>query len=708
MTGSLFAHNLHKEDIEIIRMYKYQLHKVVAFTVLVMIVQLCSAQEKLDFSVFDFGIDQFSTTAQDKRFEKFDGDGYRYAIIKVKAVDGEGGLEGFTFNFGTLNSIVESHDDELWVYVQHNAKTVTIKRPGYKPIERYNLETTIQPGKVYEMRITMSRIRKEIERSITKQVLQFIVTPSNENAFVKVRNVKADGDYEPWGAVDETGSIDKIMEFGTYDYIITAPDYVQSSGRLVLSDSKNTHVEKVTLKPNFGFLSITDAYGITGAQVFVDDKMVGTVPYRDNTKRWECGSHSLTITNGDLYKPFKTTFMIVQGDTTTLSPKLESDFAQATIHVDADAEIFVDGKSKGRKTWTGPLKAGNYIIECKQENHKTTSMSINVQADKAEIFEVPAPIAITGSVYVRSSPSGATIEIDGVEKGTTPKLIQDLMIGGHTIKLKLDNHKTEQCDVFIKEGETESIDVTLSDIAHMTIDSNPSHSKLFINGVNVGITPYSKEMSSGDYDIEIRHSKYQTYQKRIHLDSSHPSIEISLNRQYQRPFTFYVQPFMQVGSNMAVGGSIGGYISNVNIEGYYAMGMKESEMIYWNSVSGDKRPCGYTYKANTMGGRLGYGLIFGTRLRLTPQIGIGVVSIKSKKTYNVTPSFDASKAYSVTASIGAKLEYAFASCLGVYVAPEYDFTIKRSNYFSRMEPISSTVKGFASGINLRVGLSLFF
>lgn len=239
-------------------------------------------------------------------------------------------------------------------------------------------------------------------------------------------------------------------------------------------------------------------------------------------------------------------------------------------------------------------------------------MSINVQADKAETFEVPAPIAITGSVYVRSNPSGATIEIDGVEKGTTPKLIQDLIIGSHTIKLKLDNHKTEQYDVFIKEGETENTDVTLSDIAHMTIDSNPSHSKLYINGENAGITPYSKEMSSGDYDIEIRHNKYQTYQKRMHLDSSHPSIEISLKRQYQRPFTFYVQPFVQVGGNMAIGGSIGGYISNVNIEGYYAMGMKESEMIYWNSVSGDERPCGYTYKANTIGGRLGYGLIFGT------------------------------------------------------------------------------------------------
>ena len=154
------------------------------------------AQEKLDFNVVSFRIDQFSTTAQDKRFEKFDDDGKRYAIIKVKDVDGEGDLEGFTFYFGALNSWSVSHDDELWVYVQRNAKTVTIKRPGYKTIEKYDLNTTIQPGKTYEMRITMSRVRKVVEHDITKQVLQFIVTPSNEKAIVKVKKANYSGDYD--------------------------------------------------------------------------------------------------------------------------------------------------------------------------------------------------------------------------------------------------------------------------------------------------------------------------------------------------------------------------------------------------------------------------------------------------------------------------------------------------------------------------------
>ena len=662
------------------------------------------AQEKLDFNIVSFGIDQFSTTAQDKRYEKMDGDGNRYAIIKVKDVDGEGNLEGFTFNFGALNSIVESHDDELWVYVQRNAKTVTIKRPGYKTIEKYDLNTTIQPGKTYEMKITMSRVRKVVEHDITKQVLQFIVTPSNENAIVKLKKANSSEDYELWGAVDETGSIDKILDFGTYDYVVSAQNYESSMGRVTLSNSKTTFVEKVSLKPNFGFVVVDDAYGISGAQVYIDDIKVGTIPYRDKNRRLSCGTHKITVTNGDLYKPYNSTFIIQQGETTQLSPKLESDFAETTIKVDADAEIFIDGKSKGRRSWTGPLKAGKYVIECKQEKHKKTSISINVKADKSETFEVPAPVAITGSLYVRSTPSGAFINIDGDYKGDTPSLIHNVLIGEHEVTLTLRNYKTERYKVNVREGETENIDGVLSNITQMTINSNPSNAKLIINNKEVGNTPFSENMPSGDYDVEISHNKYQTYRQKVHLDSSNPTLTIDLIRQYMAKSSFYIQPTLQVGSSTAFGGTIGCYISNVNVEGYCLVSSDESEDIWWNSTSTSsyERPFSYTYKPTYFGGKVGYGIIVGSRIRITPQLGLGAVSIDG------TGKKGDSKGFASLLTIGCKLDYAFASCLSINITPEYGMGMSKSNNFEKLSDLSSKIKGWADGFNCRIGLALFF
>lgn len=685
----------------------------------------CLAQNKLEFNVLDFHIDQFSTTAQDKRYEKFDSDGERYAIIKVKDADGEDDLKGFIYNFGNLKHEEKLHEDELWVYVQRNAKTVTIKRSGYKTIERYDLRTTIQPGKTYVMILTMAHIRQEVVHNINKQVLQFIVTPANENATVKVKRVDKDSDYQPWGAVDETGSIDKLLEFGTYDYEIQAKDYNVFSGRVTLSTDAAKYIERVTLKPNFGFLDIEATNAISGAQIIVDDEMIGTVPYKNADRRFTCGSHKLTITNGELYKPYETTFTIEQGETTHIAlPLLESDFAKTTIIVDIDAEIFIDGKRVGNKKWKGPLKAGRHVITCQKTNHKESSTVINVKADAAETFTVPAPAPITGSLYVRSTPSGAKIFIDGEEKGVTPMILPNVLIGSHRVTLSLANYNEESAIVTINEGKTEKLDRKLSDVARMVINSVPSGSRISINGREEGITPFTRMMLSGDYNIELQYEKYKTYNKKVHLDSSNPERTIKLKRQFLQPNSFYIQPYLQVGSMKSFGVAVGGYISNVNIEAYYSAGTEESEMIYWNSEiirisSGEKyipifKSIGYTYKASIYGGRFGYGLILGTRMRIIPQIGIGVVRIHSAETgdegetyYQATP-FDASQTYAMSVTMGGKLELTMLNHLGLFIAPEYSATIKKGKVFNAMLEVSNKLNNFVSGLNVHIGLNIFF
>lgn len=688
--------------------------QIVVLIILFLLPALCSsaqdAQEKLDCHVVSFEMEQFSTTAQERRYEKIDKNGDRYAIIKIKDRDGRANLSGFTFNFGTLNSEVKPHGDELWVYVQRNAKTVTIRHPDYKTIEKYDLNTTIQPGKTYVMLLTMDDIVKNIKREVKKQILQFKVTPANEKAVVKVKKAEDKGEYELWGEVDGAGTIDQMLAFGVYDYEVKAiaSDYLPSTGRIKLSDSRNKYVEKVNLKPNFGFLEVDGNNGATGGEIYVDDLKIGIVPYSDTSTRWKCGNYQITIRNGDLYKPYNSTFVINQGETTKISPKLESDFAQTTISVDGNAEILIDGQFKGYGSWTGPLKTGEYTIICRKANHRESSRMITIKPNESETFTIPAPKPITGNIYISSRPSGATIYIDGETKGTTPSLLQEALIGRHKVQLRLANHKTENRDVVIKENETLDLDITLSDMAHMTIDSKPSNATLYINNHEVGTTPYSADMASGDYDILIKKRKYKDYSQRVHLDSSTPTKSIKLNRQYLFPNSFYIQPTFQIGSFMAAGGQIGGYISNVNIEASYLYGMDESEMIYWNATLSDAKPCGYTYRASAIGVKLGYGIIIGTRMRITPQAGIEIVQLSSSDSYNLDTSFDASETYAVSSSISAKFECAIANNFGFYLSPEYTFAVKKGNYYTDMESVSDKIKGFVTGANVKLGVSLFF
>ncbi|MCR5159782.1 MAG: PEGA domain-containing protein [Prevotella sp.] len=388
-----------------------------------------------------------------------------------------------------------------------------------------------------------------------------------------------------------------------------------------------------------------------------------------------------------------------QNQTYKESVTLRPNFAAITLSVAADADIFVNGERKGHQQWSGNLRAGQYTVEVRQEKHKPATQVIVVEENRPQTYQLTPPTPITGTLQVTSQPLGARVVVDGQERGVTPLSVTGLIIGSHQLELHLQNHKSESQRFDIKEDDTTPIDIKLSDIARMTIKSRPAGATLTIDGRSVGQTPYAADMASGDYDIRLVKPGWHDYQRRVHLDSSSPEVTLSLNRQYQQPSAFYFQAGMQAGTMMGISATVGAYISGVNLEAGYTLGLDKSEDIFWNYTGqDDQRPHLCQYKPSAMTVRAGYGIIFGTRLRITPQVGASILQIKS----------DDSKTNAVSATFGARADYALASNIGIFAAPEATFAVKKGETFKLLEPVSSKIKGWDTGFNLRAGLTLFF
>ena len=77
---------------------------------------------------------------------------------------------------------------------------------------------------------------------------------------------------------------------------IKAPNYNVSKGRVKLTTSDSTYVEKVKLIPNFGYLEVQDPGNASGAKVFVNNEEVGTVPYK---KRYQMGLRYIRTVVGE-------------------------------------------------------------------------------------------------------------------------------------------------------------------------------------------------------------------------------------------------------------------------------------------------------------------------------------------------------------------------------------------------------------------------
>ena len=321
---------------------------------------------------------------------------------------------------------------------------------------------------------------------------------------------------------------------------------------------------------------------------------------------------------------------------------------------------------------------------------KNSAQYIKVEKNASRTIQLDSPTPITGTLSVSSNPLGATVTIDGIEWGETPQNI-DIPIGHHTVVFTKPNYRSDTAQVDIAENLTTDLSRTLVNYAKITFNSSPKGASLSIDGKSVGTTPYTEEMASGDYLIRLTAPKYRTYEQRVHLDSSNPTLDVKLSQQYIRPTTIYLQGGGIVGARTGIGASLGAYIHNFNAEAFFSVVLDTGEFYVCNNRPGDASR--HELKPLCFGGRIGYGIMTGKRCRITPQIGLMEV-LMTNHPYT----------YSLSLTAGMRAEFAFSSYFGMSASGEWSFAVNKKETFKRLSEVSSKVNGWANGGNLFVGI----
>lgn len=606
-----------------------------------------SAQEKLRFSITDFDADPFDLSAKDSKYEKFDGNGERYAIIKITSTNPADDLSEYNFNFGNMKHIVEDHDGTLWVYVQRNAKMVTITRNGYLPINRYDLNTSIESGKNYVMTLSSE------EKKVYMQMVQFNVRPLGTNAVVMVRNGIPGSQEELLGYVDTTGSVAKNLAYGNYTYKVLAENYIMAEGRFTLDNRGKTLVENIELKPNY---------------------------------------------------------------------------SEITFKVDADAEIYINGELKGTRQWSGVLNAGRYYVECRQPDHKPTSQTIEVTDNDNRTVVLKTPEPITGTLAIISNPLGADFTIDGIPYGQTPQNI-DLLVGKHTVDVTMTGYKPVNKSFEVKEDKIVDLNVTLIAAANTLIESDPTNSKLYINGKYKGETPYTYDGEAGNFKLKLTSKGYETIEKNVFLgDTDHMAFTLEkketdgTNKRSKdddsnrvkdttsdksktqgsssKDFELYAEVGVGIGAAMNANVGVGAYFKNFNVEVDYSYGFTKSPTVYWDY----NQEC--TYRPSLiLTGKIGYGFSVGKKSKLTPQIGYKFTKLSEDSDSGQTYINGAN---CTALNIGVRTFYKFNSNIGVSITPEYAIGLTKSEGYKLLSTLGSKITGLAEGFSGKVSLVLTF
>ena len=352
--------------------------KLFAVVLLVFFAMPAVAQQKQKFHIESFSENSFDMSAREKPTSRDDGTGTLYAIIKVRSTDPDDDLRAYDLDFDYLKDVQEVHDGILWVYVQNGAKTVTVSREGFHTVERYNLRTTLQPGKVYDMKI------KPEPKVAQLQVLQFKVTPAKSKAIIMYS--EEGGTEQFFGQTDDEGAAAKMLVLGKYYYRVFAENYEESPGFVTLYEPGGKHTEEVVLRSNLVDIELA----VEGdADIYINDKRVGSGKWNGqlspNTYKIECRktSHKTTIETIEITKENKEkisrTLKAPEPITGTLS----------VSSTPLNATIYIDGKVAGETaSIISNILVGTHKVTLLKEGYATTTRNVEIKENETAVIDI--------------------------------------------------------------------------------------------------------------------------------------------------------------------------------------------------------------------------------------------------------------------------------------------------------------------------------
>ena len=161
-----------------------------------------------------------------------------------------------------------------------------------------------------------------------------------------------------------------------------------------------------------------------------------------------------------------------------------------------------------------PIGTINYTVKKTEYSNRTGFVDV-IEGTMTIVSIILSAISISGSLYITSNPSGATIYIDDLQtQYTTPVTIPGLTPGNHTYKLTLIGYQDKTGLFTIISGQTTNIDTgnltQMPTTGSLYITSSPIGAKIYIDNMDTGLfTPDSKtDLTSGNHTYKLTLTGY--------------------------------------------------------------------------------------------------------------------------------------------------------------------------------------------------------
>ena len=317
-----------------------------------------------------------------------DQNGEVAALIKVVTTQ-----TGFSFEGGSAG-IVKTRQEvgEVWVYVPHGIKKITIKHPQLGVLRDYYFPCAVEKATTYEMVLATGEVRTVVTQDAGGSFLAMSVEPKNASVYI-------DGELQP---IDSNGELMTMLPYGEHQYRVEANGYMNEAG--VLSIGKETLTKVVRLKSALATLTIKST--TPGADIIVNNQKRGTDSW---TGHLTAGMYLIECQKPG-HQSYKSSIQLAKQEEKVLTiPALSAKYASLVVSVKPiGADIYVDGTRIGATPGIfNDVLAMKHTVEVKKSGYKTLSSTIDFpEGEKQTLSGTLEKVQAASPAPSSSSPSG--------------------------------------------------------------------------------------------------------------------------------------------------------------------------------------------------------------------------------------------------------------------------------------------------------------
>jgi len=155
----------------------------------------------------------------------------------------------------------------------------------------------------------------------------------------------------------------------------------------------------------------------------------------------------------------------------------------------------------------------NLMTYIENEELGTDPSLADTDGDGKRDDEDERPTIPEGSISISTTPSGASVRMDGKNVGTTPLSMKDVISEAHNLVFSKDGYRSKTVQFVLGTGGAENINEVLEQLTgSIRVTSDPAGADIYIDGVPEGNTPQTiSDVIPGSYTVRLMKQYYNDY-----------------------------------------------------------------------------------------------------------------------------------------------------------------------------------------------------